>query len=544
MGFRDANALGEAARIEADVCIVGAGAAGIALALELDGTPLTVCVLESGGLHYQPAADALDELDSVGLPLNVDWKVRRRGFGGTTEAWFGRCALLDRHDFEPRPWVPDSGWPIPADEIDRFRPAAERLLGVRRPEALEPDFWTGDEVFEALVAGDLSPRVHLLAGAVRLGRVYRRRLSRSRNVTVYLHATVTELVAPADHTRVEHLEARYTLDTSSDRGKQFRVAASAYVLACGGLENPRLLLLSRGQRPAGLGNDHDQVGRYYMNHPRGDGIGRLYLDPRHSMYQRTITTLTMGHERRVRGRMQFAVAPEPDFLRRERLLNVCSFFYGASLERLARLKPSLEAVQAGLARGRLPRGLLGHGLRLAAAAPLLAEAAWNRLLRVPFMIDHLVLVDQIEQVPDAASRITLSDRYDRFGQPLIRLDWRITRDVTRTLRTFYRAFAEHVERRGIGRLESPLLDDESFVPDYTDCAHPMGGTRMHADPRKGVVDTECRVHSLTNLFVAGSSVFPTGGHAAPTLTLVALAIRLGRHLRSSLAAGRLETVSR
>ncbi len=530
MSFRDANELEDGARIEADLCIVGAGAAGIALALELEGSPLQVCVLESGGRRYEPAADALNELDNVGLALNVDWKIRRRGLGGTTEAWFGRGALLDRQDFERRPWVPESGWPIPAGEIDRFRPAAERLLGVRRPEALEPGFWTGDEVFDALVTEDLSPRIHLLAGAVRMGRVYRRALSRSRNTTVYLHATVTELVAPADRGRVEHLEARCA------GGKRIRVAAAAYVLACGGLENPRLLLLSRGQRQAGLGNEYDQVGRYYMNHPRGDGVGRLYLDPRHRLYQPMITALTMGHERRVSGRMQFALAPEPGFLRRERLLSVCSFFYGASLERLARLKPSLEAIQEDLAGHRLSRHLLGHGLRLAAEAPLLAEAAWNRLMRVPFMIDHLVLVDQVEQVPDAASRITLSDRCDRFGQPLIRLDWRITSDVTRTLRTFYRALAEHLERCRLGRLESPLLDDESFVPDYTDCAHPMGGTRMHPDPRKGVVDTQCRVHSLANLFVAGSSVFPTGGHAAPTLTFIALAIRLGRHLRSSLAA--------
>ncbi len=533
MGLRDANALDEGARIEADVCIVGAGAAGIAVALELDGSPLKVCVLESGGPRYAPDAEALNELEVVGLPLNVDWQIRRRGLGGTTETWFGRCALLDPHDFEPRPWVPESGWPIPSAEVDRFRPAAERLLEVRRPEALEPNFWAGDEVFAALVAGDVSPRVHLQAGAVRLGRVYRRTLARSANVSVYLDATVTELVATADGARVEHLEARCA------GGKRFSVAASAYVLACGGLENPRLLLLSRGQRPAGLGNDHDQVGRYYMNHPRGDGVGRLYLDPKHRLYRPMITALTMGRERRVGGRMQLALAPEPGLLRRERLLNVCSFFYGSSLERLARLKPSLETIQADLARLRLSRHLVDHGLRLAAEAPLLAEATWHRLLRVPFMIDHLVLVDQVEQVPDAASRITLSDRRDRFGQPLIRLDWRISDDVTRTLRTFYRALAEHLERNRLGRLESPLLDDESFVPDYTDCAHPMGGTRMHPDPRKGVVDADCRVHSLANLFVAGSSVFPTGGHAAPTLTLVALAVRLARHLKSSLAAGRL-----
>jgi choline dehydrogenase-like flavoprotein len=533
MGFCDASDLPQGARLETDICIVGAGAAGIALATALEGSPLRVALLESGGDGLESASDTLNELDIVGLPFHLDHEVRHRALGGTTTTWAGRCALLDPIDFAPRPWVAGSGWPLPASEIERFLPAAEDLLGLRRPEALHDEFWVGDPIFDALSSEDLSPRIHLFAGKPRLGHACRTTLRRSDTTTVYLHATAQELVAPADRNVVTHLEAR------SSSGRKFRLFASTWILACGALENPRLLLLSRKGRPAGLGNDHDRVGRYYMDHPRGDGIGRLFLDARHPLYQRLAMSLMPGRQTRIGARMQFAVGARPEFLQRNSLLSVSSFFYGASTERLARLRRSLDAVAFGVGIERPSSAFLAHSARLVAATPLLAKAAWSHLRRHPFAIDHLVLVDQVEQVPDPESRVTLSDRTDRFGQQIARLDWRIDDTVTRTLRAFHGALANHVRQAGLGRLESKLLDAPDFEPSYSECAHPMGTTRMHPDPRQGVVDTDCRVHGLDNLFTAGSSVFPTGGHAPPTLTLVALAIRLAQHLRQAHGSGRL-----
>jgi choline dehydrogenase-like flavoprotein len=533
MSIRSASRLREGERVEADVCVVGAGAAGIALALGFEKSPLSVCLIESGSFRHREDSDALNELDNVGRPLNVSWKIRNRAFGGTTTSWAGRCARLDPIDFEARPWVPESGWPIDRHEVERSIPEAETILGVTTPEAFAPRFWETDPVHQALELPELSPRAHIIGRRFRMGKRYKSTLRRSATTTVIHDATVTELVAPAESSRVQHAECLSRI------GRRFRVTAAAFVIACGGIENPRLLLLSRRHRSAGLGNDHDQVGRYYMNHPRGDSVGRLFLEPGHPHFRDFIAGLTMGFERRVGARMQLAVAPRADFMRREEILNISSFFYGSSLQRLARLKPSLEAITEGIARRRLTRPILGHAVRLFAEAPLLAEATWYRARRIPFMIDHLVLVDQVEQLPNPESRVTLSDRRDRVGQPLVRLDWKIDTSVVRTHRVFYRALDARLRQRGIGRIESPLLEDESFEPEYTDCAHPAGTTRMHVDARKGVVDTDCRVHGLANLFVAGGSVFPTVGNAAPTLTIVALATRLANHLQSLFASGRM-----
>jgi choline dehydrogenase-like flavoprotein/GT2 family glycosyltransferase len=527
MAIRDARDLAEGALLETDLCIVGAGAAGLALAQELEGSPFDVTLLESGGLGRETDADELDEMERVGLPFRLDADVRHRALGGTTIAWAGRCATLDDSDFAESAGG-RGGWPFGAPEIERFLPRVREFLGLEQTDGLASAFWSGEDAYEVLRGEEMEPKIHLFARSPDLGRRYRRALERSRTTTVYLHATVGRLVALADSAAVTQLEGW------SAPGREFRIAARAWVLACGGLENPRLLLLSNDHRPAGLGNDRDLVGRYYMDHPRGDGIGRLFLDRTHPLYSKLVAALLPGHQRRVNGPMQLALALRPDLRADQRLSNAVSFCYGAATERLARLRPPLDRLMELGRSGRRSGTFRADVSALVAELPLLASAAWQNWRRRPFELDHLVLVDQVEQMPDPASRVLLSDRRDRFGQALVRLDWRIDPGVTRSLRALHRSIAEHVRRTGVGRLESRLLADPLFEPDYTECAHPMGTTRMDADRCRGVVDANSRVHGVSNLFVAGSSVFPSGGNAPPTLTVCALAIRLADHLRQTL----------
>ncbi len=525
MSIRDARHLAEGARLETDVCIVGAGAAGLAVALELEGAPFDVTLLESGGFGREPDADELDQMERVGLPFRLDTDVRHRALGGTTIAWAGRCATFDESDFVEPAGGGRGGWPFGAPEIERFLPRAREFLGLEQTDGLGAEFWSGDTAFEALRGAEIEPRIHVFTRTPDLGRRYRRALERSRTTTVYLHATVGRLVAPANGDAVTHLEGW------SAPGRGFRIAARAWVLACGALENPRLLLLSNDHRPAGLGNDHDLVGRHYMDHPRGDGIGRLFLDRAHPLYAELVAALLPGHEKQVNGSMQLAFAMRSDLRAGKGLSNAVSFCYGAATERVARLRPPWDRLIEFGRSGRRSTHFRADVTALAKEAPLLASAAWQHWRRRPFELDHLVLVDQVEQMPDPDSRVLLSERRDRFGQALLRLDWRIDPGVTRSLHELHRSIAEHVRRTGIGRLESRLLDIPEFSPEYTECAHPMGTTRMDADSGRGVVDENGRVHGLGNLFVAGSSVFPTGGNAPPTLTLSALAIRLADHLR-------------
>jgi choline dehydrogenase-like flavoprotein len=452
--------------IDADVCIVGAGAAGLAVASALEPTGLRTVLLESGRLR------------------------------DTTSAWYGRVAPLDEIDFEQRDWVPLSGWPIPASAVSEYAPRAARFFGLRRPEALEPAHWEDDPAFRALDGGGLRAGVHLWPRPVRTGRLHLPTLRRSRSVSVIAHAHATGLEAAGDGSSVDAVTVR------GRRGQRFRVRARAYVLACGGLENARLLLLSPGADGHTLGNRHDAVGRYYMNHPRGAGLARLYPSARRGQ---RVRGLTEHSDRRAGGRAQLFVRADPALQRREHLLNCCSFLYPAGPERRSPGAP-----------GRAPARL---GLRLAGR---------------PLGIDHLVAIDQAEQVPDRESRVVLGTRRDRFGDPVLDVHWRIGPDTTHSLRRLHELLSKRVATAGIGTLESVLLDDPDREPEYTDADHPMGTTRMSADPRHGVVDADCRVHGVANLYVAGSSVFPTGGNAPPTFTIACLALRLGDRLGRTL----------
>jgi choline dehydrogenase-like flavoprotein len=466
MSHAESDSIPDGDAIDADVCIVGGGAAGLAVATALEPTPLRTVLLESGRL-----AD-------------------------TTSAWYGRVGPLDEIDFEQRDWVPLSGWPIPASAVSEYAPRAARFFGLRRPEALDPGVWAEDPAFRALDGHGLRAGVYVWPRRVRTSRLHLPALRRSRSVQVIAGAHATRLEAAGDGSTVAAVAVR------GGHGHRFRVRARAYVLACGGLENARLLLLSPGGDGHTLGNRHGAVGRYYMDHPRGAGTAVLYPSARRGA---RVRGLTEHSDRRAGGRTQLFIRPDPELQRRERLLNCGSFLYPAG--------PSSRTPGAP---GRAPARL---GLRLAGR---------------PFAIDRLVAIDQAEQVPDRESRVALGSHRDRFGDPVLDIHWRIGPETTRSLRRLHELLSERVTAAGVGTLESALLDDPDHEPPYTDAAHPMGTTRMSADPRHGVVDADCGVHGVANLYVAGSSVFPTGGNAPPTFTIACLALRLGDRLRQTL----------
>jgi choline dehydrogenase-like flavoprotein len=172
---------------------------------------------------------------------------------------------------------------------------------------------------------------------------------------------------------------------------------------------------------------------------------------------------------------------------------------------------------------------------------LLAErmGVYLRWLRVNTNRRGLYVVARAEQAPNPASRVMLSEERDAFGLPRIALDWQLLDVDKRSLKVTMEALDRELRRLSLGRVEPSAWLDEPETPWVADplvSNHPVGGyhhmgtTRMATSPRRGVVDADCRVHGLGNLYVAGSSVFPTGGWANPTLTILALALRLGDHL--------------
>ncbi|HUP00987.1 MAG TPA: GMC family oxidoreductase [Gemmatimonadota bacterium] len=527
MSLIDARQLDPEAEIRTEICVVGAGAAGITLAGELVGTPHDVCLLEGGGFHPDGETQALYDLECAGYPVRENFMSRARYLGGSCNLWAGRSMKLEEADLARRDWVPATGWPIPYAELGAHYRRAADILGLPPLERFDWRSYTGkmSGVEHSLFSEEpLKPTVSLWAKRpMRFGAAFRSRLRRSRNVRLILYANVTNIVLNGDGTAVESLEAR-TL-----AGHRLTIRARTYVLACGALENARLLLVSRDRHATGVGNRFDLVGRYFMDHPR-TVHGQVRLAPGCRL------PLLRGHPL-PGGKVQLGMGFSPHAQRTEGVLNHYatlearfSQYVEASYQSFVQtMKVLLRRGYAGsrwdVGRGRFsdipgmiylltPRELTPHFVYR-------WHYAFRNLVRRQAQGGTCMVVYFCEQPPDPESRVTLGADRDRLGMNKLVLHWRIGDEVTRSVLRLQEVLRRRLTAAGIGELESPDAEVR-----FTDASHHMGTTRMSDSPRTGVVDTDCRVHGLANLWVAGSSVFPSAGHANPTLTIVALALRL------------------
>lgn len=515
----DANALAGDSRIDCDVCIAGSGPAGITLANELAGSPIQVCVIEGGGLPDGTPVRASIVAEQVGLPVDMV-KFRQYMFGGASNLWGGvrrrwvRLRPMDPIDFEERPWVTNSGWPIKYhDLVPYFRRAADIMKvpcfgnfdAAAFQDRLVPEFHD-EEVHTALFQ---------VVQATRFGEVYADPLANARNVRVYLHARVVEI---EEHPTSPVVRCLHFVTPG---GSRHRVSAKHFVLACGGLENPRLLLTSNRKAAAGVGNEHDLVGRYYMQHPKGmHGIALLN---KKSLRSPLYTRRCRADRIMILAGLSFS----EEFQRKEKVLNHCIMF-GPMLS-LSESHAS-AAYRALLRAWHSPNGSAGRYSEFFGATAS-AAAVLGRAIK-DFRVDRLfVVANHMEQIPRPDSRLDLSRQRDRSGVQQLRTDWRINGVEKESLRRLHELVGGKLARDGAGRLESEL-DPLGIWPISQDSGHHLGTTRMHGDPRRGVTDAHCRVHGVRNLYISGGSLFPTCGHANPTFTIVALAVRLADHLKN------------
>jgi choline dehydrogenase-like flavoprotein len=536
MSLVDARSLEDGTRLDTEICVVGAGAAGITLALRLAAAGREVLLVEAGGMEPDAETQALHDVESIGYPLRENYMARARQFGGTCNLWAGRCMRLFPEDVAGRPWVPESAWPIPEREIAAHYPDAAKALGLPRVDYYEEGTYgrLSTESERRLYAhAALTPTVSLWAPRpMRFGATHRRELAAHPRIRVLLHANATRLGLDESGSTVLRLEV------ATLKGRRLEIAARRFVLACGGLEVVRLLLVSNGRRPQGIGNEHGLVGRYFMEHPRAVfGKVRIAAEAR----LRLLRGLPVPG-----GRLQLGLAPSPEVQAREGLLNHYLTFeevtsgyaqqqYDAAVQ-LAKvvlkrghagsrfdLKSALKAKTPELVYLLTPKELLPHWAFRA------LHAVRERIPREP-RERRYVTVYFCEQPPDPESRVYLGDDRDALGMPRLVVDWRIPSNVTESVRRLEALLARVLQETGIGAVEPGEGE-----PRYTDASHHMGTTRMSSDPRRGVVDADCRVHGVGNLWIASSSVFPSAGHANPTLTIVALALRLAEHLRDRAA---------
>jgi len=583
MKFDDLRSLDAGADLSADIIIVGGGPAGLSIAREFFGTKTRVLVLESGRRDVDPRIDALGVMDSVGEPkteaqvskrsifhsgLTETWThkdqpfgLRVRTLGGATQAWAGKSAAFDAIDFAVRDWVPNSGWPITRADVDRYIDRAGDVLNLG-PNCYDDGLWA--------LMGVSPPEPRFDPGVLRSffwqfarSRVDKMDVMRfgteiltceAPNVHVLLNATVTHIDTNADGSRVEALEV------SDIDGVRHRARATAVVLAAGGVENPRIMLASNRIVPSGVGNANDVVGRYLMDHPCVT-IGRFKKE-HHSVINNRFGFYGV----RAGGRSHMymhGVALSERAQERERLLNCSAYIFEErapddpwdALKRLLRAEssnPLSDIWAVASSPGLLVKGVGMRALSSSRVPQALKDLVINTVIRlrpnfvvrefqtrgIPHKLTDLVIDAITEQQPNPESRITLSDTTDALGVPRACADWRISEQERRSVMRLGREMVAELTRVGLPApvLEDWIADDRPQDGVFIDMGHTLGTTRMSDDPKTGVVDAACRVHGVAGLYVAGGSVFPTSGHANPTLMIIALAIRLADQLKADLRA--------
>ena len=527
--FQDFRQADDDTVIDTDICVIGGGAAGITLALELAGSQRGVCLIESGGFEPEPETLALNRGKIVGqpyLPLEV---VRLRYFGGTTNHWGGHCRPLDPIDFETRPWIAHSGWPIGRADLEPYYVRAQEICELG-PYEYDPAAWrSGLPGFIDFAPQRLENRAWLVSTPTRFGQRYRSDVAQAANVRVLLNANVVEIVASDDAHTVTALRLR-SLD-----GKTGTVRPKVVVLACGGLENPRLLLASNRVMKRGLGNGHDLVGRFFMDHPAAL-IGFAVASQNVRTWAGYVHYLPGGIPSG-KGNVRLSPAVAETQQRERQLLN-CAITMGWGHDRSPGYLALRDAAKR-LSRREVSDKFGEAVLTVVGDLHGAVEGMYRRIADE----DVLWFCSNVEPAPNPDSRVTLDGERDALGLPQVRLDWRLTALEKRTTRFVCRLLGEELARLGVGRmrLDPWLLADDTSWPEVDIRYHHIGTTRMSDDPARGVVDENCRVHDMENLYIAGSSVFPTAGYANPTMTIVALAARLADHLKKATTTGRVRS---
>jgi len=509
--FTDARTLPDQTGLEADLAIIGGGVAGITLARALTGSGISVCVVEAGGLEPDAEVQSLYEGENTGIDYSPS-ATRLRLFGGSSNHWGGYCRALDAIDFEQRDWVPFSGWPFTIDELMPYYQPATEIVEIAPGHFDDSDYWqrvTGETLPE-LATGRMRLQFVQFSPPTRFGSRYQDDLKKDANIRILLNANVTRISATDDARGVEQL-AIGTLN-----GLGHSVKARYFVLAAGGLENPRILLLSDNVVQAGLGNQNDLVGRFFMEHPHMGGFAETVVGD--------LKRLPKILRERVWVEGRYAKAafnPTQSLLRRQRLLNA-TFMMGVA----GKYNTAEDVPDAANPNDTARRDMLMAARRFLTDDGDGVKSADSDAIGV-----WMGVGGSCEQAPNPDSRVSLSTQRDALDLRRIKLNWRLTEQDRLSFYTHLHSLALEFGALSIGRLRMMVADQHDWPKPVGGGSHHMGTTRMSDDPLRGVVDPDCKVHAVDNLYVAGSSVFPTSGVSNPTLTIVALTLRLADHLK-------------
>jgi len=536
--FIDAKALPGNAVLRSDICIVGAGPAGVALATELRHCGLRVTLLESGGLNEEHSARGQPASTSVFEGHRGLWTTRR--FGGNANRWLVDAGLGANHlrlvtlsaaDFEQRAWLANSGWPLTLEDLKPYYARAQSWFELPQRH-YGPGYWEGDNAPRLPLHGSgLRTSMFQFADKDVVLKKNRDLIGASGDITCYFNATATRLALDEAGTRIT------AVHVCPQPGHALVFEADTIVLAQGGLATPQLLLASNDRQREGIGNQHDLVGRYFMDHPLIFGGTFTPASPR-LIDRMALYDLRRVDDASAMGHLQLTDAT----LRGEPCVNLSTILFprrSMSRRREVGFRASQRVRDALAKRGRLrKRDLMAmlYGIdgvaqqyndRLRNPISHLGVGGWSKAATPSHRLDHFEVLHQAEQPPRHDNRVRLGEERDDLGNRLVEIQWRWhDQDIALVHRT-QDILARELARSGVGTFHIR----RPFEVKTSSTTHYLGTTRMHEDPRCGVVDRDGRVHGVDNLFVTGSAVFPSGGYANPTLTIVALSLRLADRLR-------------
>jgi choline dehydrogenase-like flavoprotein len=509
--LRDADTVKDGSVLNVDICVIGSGPAGTSVAHAFIGHPARVICLESGGVEAEDRAQLLNEGAFIGQPYAGLRRTRHRQLGGGTRVWNtplngemgAKYVPLDSSDFAARPDPDYPGWPFDAGHLEDFYGRAQSFCGLG-PFLYAGHHWCREQMTFPLPDGCVRRSVYQFGPARIFADHHLRAICRSDNVQLLFHATACAL----DISRPQRSSA--IVDVGSLAGNRFRVESRLVVLAAGAVENARLLMASRAPGKCAPGDEHGWLGRGFMEHPRDYSMSLIARGP-------DVYTLAGFYDRHraedgtmIAGRL----ACDPATVVREGLPN-------ASLTILPLLR-----------RGTVPFSLLARFMgRVArrAGSPIPAGYGWSRHPEPERDYCGLRFIINVEQWPHPENRILLGQDTDRFGVPRPEVHWQWRAADQHRLDRVRTLFAEALRAADIGKVEIR----GRAKPD-PNAHHHAGTTRMHTDSRLGVVDADGLVYGTRNVYAAGASVFPTAGYANPTLTIVALSLRLADHLKQRL----------
>ncbi|MEB3335005.1 MAG: GMC oxidoreductase [Cyanobacteriota bacterium] len=515
----------------ADICVVGSGVMGLALTSHLlRHTPLRILLVEQGGLMDTDALSAVpEELNSGDVTSGVNHS-RAMGFGGSSRRWGGEALPFLPLDLSERPLLSPLGpWPITYGELQPYYQMAADFLALSATP-FETDLWRDPSLQQWFgPSHPLEINFSKHSPIAYLANQYKGRIGRSRRVTCLLEAKVVDIQLSTSGARAEAVRVR------SKGGKEALLRTTSVVLCGGGIENPRLLLASRQGERRGIGNDHDLVGRYYQDHVGFYGARLRPLNRR--LFNHLFASFRAGKQKYL---PKLQLTPRQQST--QGVLNVTgNIAFEESEQSLLQTLRRLRRRLTGAPRDPGEKGGLDDLARLLQAPggllPIVSSALRGR---VHFPEDAaFFLIGNAETEPLANSRILLSDQVDDYNLARPRVHWLVSDRTLEALRTYFGAVKVALEGAGIAEVAlTPSLNDPTLnwkAKAYS-LYHHMGATRMAHSPRQGVVDGDCRVHGVANLYVVGTSVLPTGSASNPSFTALALTFRLGEHLSSRFRA--------